>query len=171
MTELGQPAAPALGRQRAIGVLCGLSSVLLFSSFTLASRLGFSSSLTLPDIAALRFGIGGMLMYLLTVGSAAAGSVVKERQQQTLESLLTIPVERRAIRLEAVDRFRERGLGERLDRRVERRVHAETLDLEIVGRIVARELGTDELEETRVVRARAAAPATSTLPAETGATA
>jgi drug/metabolite transporter (DMT)-like permease len=36
--------------------------VLLFSSFTLVSRLGFSSSLTLPDLAALRFGIGGMLL-------------------------------------------------------------------------------------------------------------
>jgi drug/metabolite transporter (DMT)-like permease len=45
-----------------IGTLCAVTSVLLFSSFTLVSRLGLSSSLTLPDIAALRFGIGGILM-------------------------------------------------------------------------------------------------------------
>ena len=51
-----------VGRDRAIGVACGVISVCLFSSFILASRLGFSSSLTLPDIAALRFGIGGMLL-------------------------------------------------------------------------------------------------------------
>jgi hypothetical protein len=42
-------------------------------------------------------GVGAMLLYLLTVGSATAGSVVKERQRQTLESLLAIPVDRRAI--------------------------------------------------------------------------
>jgi drug/metabolite transporter (DMT)-like permease len=52
----------AIVRDRAIGVICGVLSVFLFSSFTLVSRLGFSSSLTLPDIAALRFGIGGILL-------------------------------------------------------------------------------------------------------------
>ena len=50
------------GRDRATGLACGMLSVLLFSSFTLASRLGFSAALGLPDIAALRFGIGGMLL-------------------------------------------------------------------------------------------------------------
>ena len=40
-----------------------------------------------------------MCMYLLTIGSATAGAVVRERQRQTLESLLTIPVDRRAILL------------------------------------------------------------------------
>ena len=49
-------------RDRAIGLACGVLSVLLFSSFTLASRLGFSGALRLPDIAALRFGIGGLLL-------------------------------------------------------------------------------------------------------------
>ena len=47
---------------RAIGVLCGVAVILLFSGFTLVSRLGFASSLKLMDIAALRFGIGGMIM-------------------------------------------------------------------------------------------------------------
>jgi drug/metabolite transporter (DMT)-like permease len=45
-----------------VGVLCGIAVVVLFSSFTLVSRLGFSSSLHLMDIAALRFGVSGVLM-------------------------------------------------------------------------------------------------------------
>lgn len=49
-------------RSRAIGMLCGVAVVLLFSSFTLVSRVGFTSSLGLADIAALRFVIAGMLM-------------------------------------------------------------------------------------------------------------
>jgi drug/metabolite transporter (DMT)-like permease len=53
---------PAARRDRAIGVLCALAVIVLFSSFTLVSRLGFSSSLQLMDIAALRFGIAGVLM-------------------------------------------------------------------------------------------------------------
>lgn len=48
--------------ERLIGVSCGGLSVLLFSSFTLASRWGFSSALAWPDLAALRFGIGGSLL-------------------------------------------------------------------------------------------------------------
>jgi drug/metabolite transporter (DMT)-like permease len=47
---------------RAVGTCCAVLSVLLFSSFTLVSRLGLRSSLTLPDLAALRFGIGGALL-------------------------------------------------------------------------------------------------------------
>ncbi|BDG04191.1 DMT family transporter [Anaeromyxobacter oryzae] len=49
-------------RDRLIGLSCAVLSVLLFSSFTLVSRLGLSSSLTLPDLAALRFGIGGTVL-------------------------------------------------------------------------------------------------------------
>lgn len=49
-------------RERLVGTACALASVLLFSSFTLASRLGFSSALTLPDLAFLRFGLGGLLL-------------------------------------------------------------------------------------------------------------
>lgn len=44
------------------GVALASLSVILFSSFTLASRLGFSSSFAWPDLAALRFGIGGLLL-------------------------------------------------------------------------------------------------------------
>jgi len=49
-------------RERRIGVACVALSVLLFSSFTLVSRLGFSSRMHLVDLAALRFGIGGTLL-------------------------------------------------------------------------------------------------------------
>ncbi|WP_395016447.1 DMT family transporter [Dongia sp.] len=75
MADIGEPAgnAPAFDRRRTIGLLCGLLSVFLFSSFTLASRLGFSSSLTLPDIAALRFGIGGMLLLPVLLRTGLAG--------------------------------------------------------------------------------------------------
>lgn len=45
-----------------MGVLLAVVSVILFSSFTLASRLGYSSSLAWPDLAALRFGIGGTVL-------------------------------------------------------------------------------------------------------------
>ncbi len=51
-----------MARDRLVGVSCAVLSVLLFSSFTLVSRLGLKSSLTLPDLAALRFGIGGSLL-------------------------------------------------------------------------------------------------------------
>jgi drug/metabolite transporter (DMT)-like permease len=52
----------ATHRERLVGLSCAVVSVLLFSSFTLVSRLGLTSSLTLPDLAALRFGIGGVLL-------------------------------------------------------------------------------------------------------------
>src|SRR5262249_53982354 len=53
---------PAMPRDQGIGTLFGCVSVILFSNFVLISRLGFATSLTLPDIAALRFGIGGALL-------------------------------------------------------------------------------------------------------------
>lgn len=52
-----------MGRERLVGLSCGVLSVLLFSSFTLVSRLGLSSRLGLADLAALRFGIGGTLLF------------------------------------------------------------------------------------------------------------
>jgi hypothetical protein len=48
--------------ERLAGVPFALLSVGLFSSFTLASRLGLTGSLGLADLAALRFGIGGTLL-------------------------------------------------------------------------------------------------------------
>ena len=60
MPEKSLPAVAAGGRT--IGIFYGFLVVFFFCSFTLVSRLGFSSSLTLPDLAALRFGIGGTLL-------------------------------------------------------------------------------------------------------------
>lgn len=51
-----------ISSDRSTGILCAIMVVILFSSFTLVSRLGFSSSLTVLDLAALRFGIGGTLL-------------------------------------------------------------------------------------------------------------
>lgn len=36
--------------------------VVLFSGFVVVSRMGFSTALTVPDIAALRFGLGGLIL-------------------------------------------------------------------------------------------------------------
>jgi drug/metabolite transporter (DMT)-like permease len=62
-----QPERSAAGdessrRDVAVGLACATLSVLLFSSFTLLSRLGLSSSLQVTDLAALRFGVGGTLL-------------------------------------------------------------------------------------------------------------
>jgi drug/metabolite transporter (DMT)-like permease len=45
-----------------IAVACAVAVVIIFSSFTLISRVGVRSTLTVPDIAALRFGIGGLIL-------------------------------------------------------------------------------------------------------------
>jgi ABC-type transport system involved in multi-copper enzyme maturation permease subunit len=42
-------------------------------------------------------GAAGVFAHLLTLGSAACQTVLRERQRQTLDSLLTLPVPRRAI--------------------------------------------------------------------------
>lgn len=64
MQGLPEPASPALPAPagRVVGIVCGVAVILFFSGFTLVSRIGFASALTLPDIAALRFSIGGLLL-------------------------------------------------------------------------------------------------------------
>ncbi|MFT4102757.1 MAG: DMT family transporter [Burkholderiaceae bacterium] len=66
-----KPAADGVGasasqaadrRTRFIGIACGIAIIVLFSGFTLVSRLGLATSLKLIDIAALRFSIGGLLL-------------------------------------------------------------------------------------------------------------
>ncbi|WP_144639739.1 DMT family transporter [Bordetella genomosp. 13] len=55
-------AGPEAGA-RLPGVLCAIAAVLLFSGFTLVSRLGLTTTaLTLPDIALLRFTVAGLLL-------------------------------------------------------------------------------------------------------------
>ena len=58
---------------RTIGILCGIAVVVLFSSFTLVSKIGFASSLKLPDIAALRFSIGGLLLLPVLIHHGLSG--------------------------------------------------------------------------------------------------
>ncbi len=60
-------------RNRFIGITCGVASVVLFSGFTLVSRLGLATSLTLIDIAALRFSIGGLLLLPVLLRHGFAG--------------------------------------------------------------------------------------------------
>ncbi|ARP95900.1 DMT family transporter [Bordetella genomosp. 13] len=51
------------GPGRMDGMACAALAVMLFSGFTLVSRLGFTrTALTLPDIAMLRFGVAGLLL-------------------------------------------------------------------------------------------------------------
>jgi len=50
------------GRERTIALACAVAIVLIFTSFNLISRVGTRSTLGVPDVAALRFGIGGLLM-------------------------------------------------------------------------------------------------------------
>ncbi len=60
-------------RQRVYGIAYACVVVALFSSFVLVSRLGLSATLTLPDIAALRFGIGGLLLAPILVRQGLNG--------------------------------------------------------------------------------------------------
>lgn len=55
------------------GIACAMLSVALFSSFTLVSRMGLASSLTTPDLAALRFGIGGIVLAPVLLRSGLHG--------------------------------------------------------------------------------------------------
>lgn len=60
-------------REYLIGVLCGLTVITLFSSFTLVSRMGFASSLKAIDIAALRFATAGAIMLPILLRHGLSG--------------------------------------------------------------------------------------------------
>ncbi len=60
-------------RARTIGVLCALAIVFLFSGFTLVSRLGLSSHLNPIDVAALRFGVAGLILLPVLLKHGLAG--------------------------------------------------------------------------------------------------
>ena len=57
------------------GVLYGLSAVCIWAAFIVVSRLGVRTSLTPLDVAAIRFGVAGVLLlpYLLNRGLASTG--------------------------------------------------------------------------------------------------
>jgi drug/metabolite transporter (DMT)-like permease len=67
-------AAPAQRAQATVtGIACGVLVIALFSGFTLVSRIGLTSSLRAWDLAALRFGIGGLLMLPVLLRYGLAG--------------------------------------------------------------------------------------------------
>lgn len=45
-----------------VGIICAILVVALFSGFTLVSRMGHAADLPVADLAALRFGIGGLIL-------------------------------------------------------------------------------------------------------------
>ncbi len=71
--SVSEAPAPLAPRARLVGILCGVTVVLLFSGFTLVSRLGFASSLHATDIAALRFAVSGLLMAPVLLHYGLAG--------------------------------------------------------------------------------------------------
>lgn len=70
--KIGTPDIIARDR-RFLGAAYGCGVVALFSGFVLVSRLGFASTLTLPDLAALRFGIGAMVMSPVLIRHGLSG--------------------------------------------------------------------------------------------------
>jgi drug/metabolite transporter (DMT)-like permease len=64
--------------RRAAGILCGCAVVALFSGFTLVSRLGLSSPLGPPDLMALRFGVGGLLLLPVVLRHGLSGLAWRE---------------------------------------------------------------------------------------------
>jgi len=72
-------AAGVVRSERVVGVFCAILVVLLFSSFTLVSRLGLSaSSLAVPDLAALRFGIGTVVLLPVLLRHGLVGRTWRE---------------------------------------------------------------------------------------------
>jgi drug/metabolite transporter (DMT)-like permease len=56
-----------------IGALCAVAVVFILVGITLVSRLGYASSLSMLDIAALRFGIGGALLLPIVLRHGLSG--------------------------------------------------------------------------------------------------
>lgn len=83
----------------AVGVAVGLVALLVvFVGGMIAAFSGLSGrGASIAEVMLLTVGVCALFLYLLIVGSAAAGSVIRERQRLTLESLLAIPVERSQI--------------------------------------------------------------------------
>src|SRR5207302_4589302 len=83
----------------AVGVMVGVivAFFALIGLFAVAVGGGGRNGSDTAASLMMTAGAGGLFVYLLTVGAGAGGSVVRERQRQTLETLLSLPVERRSI--------------------------------------------------------------------------
>jgi len=67
-------AAGVVRSERVVGVFCAILVVLLFSSFTLVSRLGLSaSSLAVPDLVPLHRGFDRLSVSRIERGQVGAG--------------------------------------------------------------------------------------------------
>lgn len=64
--------------ERAQGIAYACCAAILFSGFVVVSRLGFSTILTLPDIAALRFGVGGLVLSPILIRHGLGGLRLRE---------------------------------------------------------------------------------------------
>lgn len=65
-----------LTTDRAVGILCALLVVILFSGFTLISRIGSKSEFSIGDLAALRFGIGALVLLPVFLRHGLAGLTI-----------------------------------------------------------------------------------------------
>ncbi|MGL6095759.1 MAG: hypothetical protein ACRC7O_08205, partial [Fimbriiglobus sp.] len=74
-----------------VGGFAAIAGLMLLVGSGSRATAGMASGLLLVG------GGAGLFLYLLAVGSTACGTVCRERQRLTLESLLTIPVDRTAI--------------------------------------------------------------------------
>jgi ABC-type transport system involved in multi-copper enzyme maturation permease subunit len=83
----------------AVGVAVALIAAFVIVIGALTALLsGFSGTgASAAEGMLMTVGVAALFVYLLLVGSTAAGSVIRERQRLTLESLLAIPVDRRRI--------------------------------------------------------------------------
>ena len=89
------------GIMLAIGISLGvvIGGTLFITFFAIVASGGRSDVLDGAQRVLIFCGVAGLFTYLLVVGSAAVGMIIRERQQRTLESLLTIPVPRQRILL------------------------------------------------------------------------
>jgi len=82
-----------------VGLSAGLTVafMMLIAFLSLVSDSGSGNGTRVASKLLITGGVAGFFTYLLAIGSGAAGTVVRERARQTLESLLTIPIDRRRI--------------------------------------------------------------------------
>ena len=71
--------------------------ILAIAMITLIASNGTTDNRSVVKWLLLTTGGTGVFVHLLQIGMAAGGAICRERQRLTLESLLTIPVDRSAI--------------------------------------------------------------------------
>ena len=60
-------------KSRLLGIVCALVVILLFSSITLSSRLGQAAAMPISDVAALRFGVAGLILLPIVLRYGLSG--------------------------------------------------------------------------------------------------